>query len=218
MIHLALGNKESYANWLDFLRDLTKRGLRVPVLITTDGAPGLMRAAEEVFPHSLRRRCLAHKMRNITDKLPDYARPEVKAEVEAAYYAANPDMARRLAADVVTKYQATFPAAVKCFQEDFEACIAYLRCPNVHHKRIRTTNLLERAFLEERRRTKTVPRFFTERSCLKLAFATLWRASQRWRRVKMTEVELKRLWKLRKELQLPDYEPTDQGQAGRVAA
>lgn len=218
MLHLALGNKESYDSWLDFLRDMTQRGLRVPVLFTTDGAPGLMRAAAEVFPRSLRQRCLAHKMRNIADKLPDYACTEVKAELEAAYYAANQDMARRLAADIVAQYQATFPSAMKCFQEDFEACIAYLRCPTVHHQRIRTTNLLERAFLEERRRTKTVPRFFSERSCLKLAFAALWRASQRWRRVKMSDVELRRLRQLRHELQLPDYEPTDQAQAGSVAA
>jgi len=52
-------------------------------------------------------------------------------------------------------------------------CAAYLRCPAIHHKHIRTTNLLERSFLEERRRTRTIPRFFSEKSFLKLVFATL---------------------------------------------
>jgi putative transposase len=51
LLHLALGNKESYANWLDFLRDLVRRGLRAPVQTTTDGSPGLIRAVEEVFPN-----------------------------------------------------------------------------------------------------------------------------------------------------------------------
>jgi transposase-like protein len=205
LLHLALGNKESYQSWLDFLRDLVKRGLQTPVLITTDGAPGLIRAVEEVFPHSLRQRCLAHKMRNVLDKVPDQEQVAVKGMVQAAYYAPNQEVARLVAADVLKQYQTLFPAAMKSFQDDWEACIAYLRCPLVHHKRIRTTNLLERSFLEERRRTKVIPRFFTERSCLKLAFATVWRASQHWQGVKMSELERQQLKLLRRELGLlPD--------------
>ena len=189
MLHLALGNKESYPNWLEFLRDMVKRGLRTPVLVNTDGAPGLIRAVEEVFPNSLRQRCLAHKTRNVTDKVPDSARAEVKGAIRAAYYAPNREVAKMVAADVLKTYHSRFPSAMRSFQDDWEACIAYLRCPAIHHKRIRTTNLLERSFLEERRRTRTIPRFFTEKSCLKLVFATLLRASQRWQGVRMSEIE-----------------------------
>jgi putative transposase len=205
MLHLALGNKESYANWLEFLRDMVRRGLQTPVQITTDGAPGLMRAVEEVFPNSLRQRCLAHKTRNVTDKVPDSARAEIKNAVRAAYYAPNREVADTIAADVLRTYQRDYPAAMRSFQDDWEACVAYLRCPATHHKRIRTTNLLERSFLEERRRTRTIPRFFSEKSCLKLVFATLWRASQRWQGVRMTEIERQQLKLLRRELGLlPD--------------
>jgi putative transposase len=200
MLHLALGNKESYQNWLEFLGDMVRRGLQTPVQVTTDGAPGLMRAVEEVFPNSLRQRCLAHKTRNVTDKVPDSVRAEIKNAVRAAYYAPNHEVADMIAADVLKTYQSTYPAAMRSFQDDWEACIAYLRCPAAHHKRIRTTNLLERSFLEERRRTRTIPRFFTEKSCLKLVFATLWRASQRWQGVKMTEIERQQLKLLRREL------------------
>jgi len=35
-----------------------------------------------------------------------------------------------------------------------------------------------------------IPRFFDERSCLNLVFATLWRASERWQRVSFTDLEL----------------------------
>jgi transposase-like protein len=51
--------------------------------------------------------------------------------------------------------------------------LVYLRCPLGHHKAIRTTNLLERAFQESRRRTKVIPHFFTEKACLKLVFSAL---------------------------------------------
>jgi putative transposase len=205
LLHLMLGNKESYENWLDFLRDMVRRGLRAPVQVTTDGAPGLIRAVGEVFPRSLRQRCLAHKSRNVLDKVPDNARTEVKAMIQAAYYAPNQEVARMVAAQVLEAYQGKYPSAMKSFQDDWEACIAYLRCPAVHHKRIRTTNLLERSFLEQRRRTKVIPRFFTEKSCLKLVFATLWRTSERWRGVKMSELERQQLKLLRRELGLlPD--------------
>lgn len=205
LLHLTLGNKESYENWLEFLRDMVRRGLRAPVQVTTDGAPGLIRAVGEVFPRSLRQRCLAHKSRNVLDKAPDSARAEVKAMIQAAYYAPNQEVARMIATQVLEAYGDKYPSAMKSFQDDWEACIAYLRCPAVHHKRIRTTNLLERSFLEQRRRTKVIPRFFTEKSCLKLVFATLWRTSERWRGVKMSEFEGQQLKLLRKELGLlPD--------------
>ncbi len=220
MLHLALGNKESYPNWLEFLRDMVRRGLQLPVLVTTDGAPGLIRAVEEVFPTSLRQRCLAHKTRNVTDKVPQAVRDEVKNAVRAAYYAPNRQVAEMIAADVLETYQGVYPAAMRSFQDDWEASIAYLRCPAIHHKRIRTTNLLERSFLEERRRTGTIPRFFSEKSCLKLVFATLWRASQRWQGVRMTEVERQQLQLLRRELGqfAGTQEETVDSKSGRFAA
>ena len=218
MVHLALGNKESYANWLEFLRDMDRRGLRVPVLVVTDGAPGLVRAVEEMYADSLRQRCLVHKVRNVTDKVPDRVRDEVKAAVQAAYYAPNGEVAAELRDRAVERYGREYPSAMRAFQEDWEACVAYLRCPAIHHKRIRTTNLLERSFLEERRRTKVIPRFFTEKSCLKLVFATLWRASLRWRGVRMTEVEQQQLAQLRHELGIAEGPAAAEVTAAQKAA
>jgi len=185
LLHLALGNKESYRNWIDFLRDMIARGLSTPVMVTTDGAPSLIRAVEEVYGQSLRQRCLAHKIRNIIGKVPMTARDEVKGTVQAAYYAPNREIADQIAAEILRKYQDAYPSAMKSFQDDWEACVAYLRCPQIHHKRIRT---------------KVIPRFFTERNCLKLVFTALWQARERWQGVRMSEFELQQLQLLRKEL------------------
>ena len=70
--------------------------------------------------------------------------------------------------------------------DDFEACIAHLRFPVTHRRAIRTTNLLERLFVEERRRLKIIPNAFGERAVLKLMFGALIRAAERWRSVKVT--------------------------------
>jgi len=208
LLHLALGNKESHADWLDFLRELVGRGLGPPLTMTSDGAPGLLRALEEVFPASVRIRCWMHKMRNVLDKLPDSARNEVKAWLQAVRDAPTPEAGRQAAAETLGHFQREYPRAMQCLAEDLEASLAHLRVPPAHRKFVRTTNLIERSFVEERRRTKVIPRFFDERSCLKLAYAALQRAADRWQKVTITELEQRQLELLRQELQ-PD--PTPRG-------
>jgi transposase-like protein len=97
-----------------------------------------------------------------------------------------------------------------------DASLHHLKCPEQHRKAIRTTNLIERSFEEQRRRTKIIPRFFTEKSCLKLVFATLVRASARWHKVPMTIVEINQLIKLRKQLFEP-HNPEIISQTVKVA-
>jgi len=149
LLNVAPGTKESTECCREFLEDLKRRGLADPVLVVTDGAPGLIRAVEQCFPSSLRQRCLAHKMRNIVLKLPEEIRVEFQQAARAAYQAPSPAMSRALRDDLVERHGKTHPSAVACFQEDFEACIAHLRCPPAHRRVIRTTNLLERLFGEE---------------------------------------------------------------------
>jgi putative transposase len=85
---------------------------------------------------------------------------------------------------------------------------------------MRTTNLPERSFLQQRRRTRTIPRFFSEKSCLKLVFATFRRASQRWQGVRMGDIERQQLKLLRRQLGLPpDGTQDDTGlRVQRIAA
>jgi len=172
-LHLALGNQESHAAWLDLLCDVVARGLPVPLTMTSDGAAGLLRALAQVFPHSLRIRCWMHKMRNVLDKLPDAARQEVEAWLVAVRDAPPLEAGRQAATETIARFEREYPAAMKSFADDLEASLAHLRVPMAHRKFVRTTNLIERSFVEERRRTKVIPRFFDERSCLKLAFAAL---------------------------------------------
>ena len=130
----------------------------------------------------------------------------MKAALNGIYYADTREVADLLTTRFLETYGERYPSAVTCFTDDLDACLAFLKCPSIHHSRIRTTNLLERAFLEQRRRTNTIPRFFDERSCLKLVFATLWQASERWQNVKMSDTERALLDRLRRDLELDDPE------------
>ncbi len=55
--------------------------MRTPTTVTSDGAPGLIRAIAQIWPQSLRIRGWAHKARNVLDKVPDAARAEIKAHL-----------------------------------------------------------------------------------------------------------------------------------------
>jgi len=197
LLHMALGNKESYDSWLDFFRNMIKRGLRMPLLIISDGSPGLIKAIANCFPESRRQRCLVHKLRNISSKLPQNVLDEIMHKIKTVYYQTDKEISMMYAEKVIREYASLYPSAIKCFEEDLESCLAYMDFPSGHHKYIRTTNLLERCFEEQKRRTKVIPRFLDEISCLKLIYATLIRVSEKWRRIKMSEYELTLLRELR---------------------
>jgi len=93
--------------------------------------------------------------------------------------------------DLIAKFKDRYPAAMECLERDLEECVSYLRFPEAHHRRIRTTNRLERLNGEGRRRTKVIPRFPTERSCLTLLYASLVAASKLWRGIPMTAATLR---------------------------
>ena len=103
---------------------MVRRGLRIPTLITTDGAPGLIAAVEQVWPRSLRQRCLAHKKRNVLDKAPDSAREEVKAALNGVYCAATRQVTDLLTTRFLKTYDQRCPSAVACFTDGLEVCLA----------------------------------------------------------------------------------------------
>jgi len=218
LLHLAPGTKEDTASCREFFHDMRRRGLPDPLLVVSDGAPGLIRAIEECFPRSLRQRCLAHKMRNLQSKVPEPLWPEFKACAMACYQAASPVLARLLRDQIAETYGRELASAVSCFEDDFEACIAHLKFPLAHRRAIRTTNLLERLFGEERRRTKVIPHAFGERAVLKLMYAALIRAAERWRGLRMTEFERRQLQAIRGELDSAHAERTAPAASATVTA
>ena len=200
LLSLMAGSKEDAETVCAFFQDMRGRGLGEPLLVVSDGAPGIIKAIETCFPRSARQRCLAHRMRNLAAKLPEGAWPEFKERARAAYQAPSRAIARDLAEGMMTDYQRDYPSAMACFMDDFEACIAHLRLPITHRRATRTTNLLERLFVEERRRLKIIPNAFGEKAVLKLMFAAMTRAAERWRAIKVTHFERRQMAAIRNEL------------------
>ena len=193
LLHMSMGSKESNDAWLEHLRSLVSRNLPAPLTITTDGAPGLIKAVEAMWPEAERIRCWFHKMKNILEKVPEEMREQIKRLLQDVRDAPDHETGKHRAQELIAAYRKKLPGAMACLEDDLEASLSHLKLPSLHQKMIRTTNLCERSFVEQRRRTKVIPRFFDEKGCIKLVFATLWRASQRWCGVRFTTLEQQQL-------------------------
>ena len=177
LVDVVLGQRERHEDWLEMGRDLVRRGLRAPMLVVTDGAPGLIRAIDELWLDSDRQRCTVHRWRNVAAKLPKNDL-KLHERVEAGYWAALDEATspadgearlRRLVADLERQY----PSAAACLGENLPALCMHLSYPLRLRKRLRSTNLLERSLEEVKRRTKVIGRFPGEASCLSLCWAVL---------------------------------------------
>jgi putative transposase len=159
-----------------------------------------------MLPRSERQRCLAHRMRNPAAKVPTDLWPEFKAHASACYQVPSRAIARRLAADVRAVRQPSAERA-RQFRGRLRGVHRPLRLPVTHRRFIGATNLLERLFVEERRRLKIIPNGFGEKPVLKLMFGALIRAAERWRGLRFTEFELRQIAAVRKDLD-QEYEPS----------
>ena len=219
LLGLALGSRESYDSWLAFGRDMIARGLRAPALVIADGAPGIWKAVRECWPGALEQRCTVHALRNVTSKLPERHHQEVKARWWKAFdEARSPAEASRELQGIIADYERAYPSAMAVIERDLPALVAHLRFPSEQRKRIRTTNLLERTFVEVRRRTKVIGRFPGETSALSLIWAVLELSSRGWRGVRMTPKTVAEIERLRRELHTNTSPPTSADAEEVIAA
>lgn len=199
LLHIDVGSKESYDSVKSFIHDMLQRGLKIPLLVISDDAPGLRKAIKECFPNSMYQLCQVHKMRNILSKLPKDMMPEMKKLIQRVFNAKDYEEGIKLGKELAAKFKDRFPSAMECLEKALPNVLTCLKFPKPHRKKTSSSNLIERLFGEGKRRTKVIPRFPTEKSCLSLFYATLIDSSKRWNGVKMTVTimqELDSLWAL----------------------
>ena len=130
LLAVRLGQRESHEDWLDVGRDLTRRGLRSPWLVVSDGAPGLIKAIDELWPEADRGRCAVHRLRNIVAKLPK--RPELHEHVKEAYWAAldearDAEDAEHRLRQLVQELERPYPSTAACLADELPALCVHLK-------------------------------------------------------------------------------------------
>ena len=181
LIDFYIVNAEGQESWFDFLWNLWNRGLHGESLelIATDGQLGLAKAIARMWPAVAHQRCWAHKLRNLENKL----KASQKACVEEAkliYQAHTRTEALQRFRSWRRRWQLSAPKAVACLEVDLEELLAFFSCPKAHWKRLRTTNVIERLFVEVRRRIRTMCAFTTRDSCERILYAVFDRMNKHW--------------------------------------
>jgi putative transposase len=177
-----LGGTESGASWEFLLRHLVQRGLDPEKLglVITDGSKGLTSALSKILPGVRVQRCIVHKIWNVIGHTPYSLRGVVPAEARAIFYAPNEKEARELFEAFKTRWSKQAPKAVECVAKDIDELLAFLKLPYRHWKLIRSTNVIERAFKEFRRRVKIMETFPTEESCQRIMFTLAKMLNETW--------------------------------------
>ncbi len=164
---------ESQAAWEGFLNDLYGRGLsgKNLLLIVTDGCAGLAAALETVYPRVKHQRCWVHKMRNILEQVRKRDYDAVKLDAQAIYRAENRRVAERAFRHFRTRWQTAYPAMAKRLEKDLPELLTFFDFPRHLGRKLRTTNVIERCFVEVRRRTRPMVCFVNVESVDRIIYA-----------------------------------------------
>ena len=146
---------ESEAAWRALLDDLVKRGLRAPELVIVDGAAGLEKALDALWPDVLIQRCTVHKHRNLLAHAPERLHEELSADYKDMIYADTPQEIAARRKSFLRKWRLKCPAVAASLQEAGDKLFTFARFPKSQWKSIRTTNAIERLHEEFKRRIKT---------------------------------------------------------------
>lgn len=198
VLSVELGNRESYNSWKYILDDLRQKGLIDPLLIVTDGCPGLLKAVEDVFPGVETQRCTKHRMENVIEKVLKEDHEEVRDDLRKIFYAPTYEHAKEAVVIFEKKWGKKYPSAIKCLSEGIENCLTYYKFPYSHWKRIRTTNTIERGFREVRQRVRVIGRFKDEEKALATVWWLMKDTQERWQGIVITKEIREILNRLRK--------------------
>src|SRR6185503_3323897 len=150
-------------------------------LIITDGCPGLAAAIQTVYPRVLHQRCWVHKMRNITEHARKRDREELKRAAQAIYKAENRKQARVAFRYLKLRWQSQYPSLVKPLEKDLPDLLSFFSFPKHLWRQLRTTNIIERCFVEVRRRTRPMVCFVNVQSVDRIIYSIFHRFNLEWK-------------------------------------
>jgi len=182
LIDFRQSSSESSSQWEAFLRNLYQRGLEGQncQMIIIDGCKGLHQALETVYPYIPIQRCWAHKLRNVANYIRRKDQSECMKQARRVYLAANRLAATKAYRDWKIQWGNKYPEAIKCLENDLDEMLNFMAFPAKERIKIRTTNAIERAFREVRRRTRTMSCFNNSKSVDRIIFGVMSHLNKSW--------------------------------------
>ena len=175
---------ESQADWEGLLEDLYRRGLegKKLLLIVTDGCPGLAAAIQTVYPRVAHQRCWVHKMRNLLEHVRKRDYDELKQGAQAIYRADSRAQAQAAFRRFRAHWLREYGPMVRRLERDLPELLSFFTLPRHLWKKVRTTNVIERCFVEVRRRTRPMVCFVNVQSVDRIIYSIFQRFNLEWKK------------------------------------
>jgi putative transposase len=171
----------------ELLAGLRDRGLEVtrPLLVVIDGAKALRRAVLEVFDHPVIQRCQLHKLRNVSDRLPDAVASTVTKRMRHAYHHTDPLVAQAELEALAGELDRSHPGAAASLREGLAETltIGRLGVPPTLARTLRSTNSIESMIEICRDHAANVKRWQDGQMVLRWIAAGMGEAATQFRRV-----------------------------------
>lgn len=179
VLGMSVGPSEAEPFWTDFLRQLTRRGLRGVRLIVSDAHEGLKAAASKVLG-STWQRCRVHFMRNALALVPKKQQPAVATMIHTAFAQETEAEAHAQWRRVAGQLREKLPKLAALMDDAENDFLAYRGFHPDHRNQIHSTNPLERLNGETKRRTRTIGIFPNEEATYRLVGALLLEQNDEW--------------------------------------
>ncbi len=180
ILALNVAHTETEATWTTLFKRLKERGLTGVQLVTSDEHEGLLNALKRHFQGVTWQHCQTHFHRNVRGITPPKHQKQVADALKDVFNAKDPEAAQCRLNEMMNAYEDILPGLVDKLDRDAPHCLSCFSFPEVHQKRIRTTNSLERLNREIKRRADVVQIFPNEKACERLVGALCMEWSEEW--------------------------------------
>ncbi|WP_413473531.1 IS256-like element ISSod5 family transposase, partial [Shewanella baltica] len=180
LLGLYLSDNEGAHHWLSVLTDLYNRGVKDILIACVDGLKGFPEAIETIYPQTEVQLCVIHQIRNSMKYVASKHQKAFMADLKCVYKAATLNAAEMALDELETKWGDKYPVVIKSWRNKWALLSVYFKYPDYVRTAIYTTNAVEAVHRQFRKLTKTKGGFANENSLLKLLYAGILKASERW--------------------------------------
>lgn len=180
LLGLYLSDQEGAHHWLSVLTDLYNRGVKDILIACVDGLKGFPEAIESLYPDTEIQHCIIHQIRNSMKYVASKNQKAFMADLKCVYKAATLNAAETALDELEAKWGDKYPMVIKSWRSKWPTLSAYFKYPDYVRTAVYTTNAVEAVHRQFRKLTKTKGGFANENSLLKLLYAGILKASERW--------------------------------------
>lgn len=180
ILGLYISESEGANFWLSVLTDLQQRGVKDILIAAVDGLTGFPEAINSIFPNTEVQLCVIHQIRNSMRYVASKNQKAFMADLKPVYKAATKLEAETALDELETKWGKQYPIVIQSWRRKWGNLSVFFKYPDAIRRVIYTTNAIEAVHRQFRKLTKTKGAFPNENSLLKLLYAGIQNATEKW--------------------------------------